>query len=130
MSDYQKTVESVKEMAGELYGKAGRAKDIAVLTFQVKQRGMEIAKLCRKVGEIAYKKLAPLDGEADELYARIDELRSQIEALKEKISEVKSEKKCPRCGKSLPSGYRFCPVCGEKLDVSEPVPQEKEEKQD
>lgn len=59
-----------------------------------------------------------------DFYSKVMFIRSEEEviALNEaKIDELRAETRCPNCGKAVSKGMSFCPVCGTKLVVEEPV---------
>ena len=116
MADFQDTIRTVKEKAGKACVKLDNAKDITVLTVNIKQKNAEIAKLCRKIGEIAYQQQTPIDGKVNELYAEIDKIKEQIASSEKQIASLKRGKKCKKCGKVLSKSYQFCPFCGETLE--------------
>ena len=119
MADIQEAMNTVKEKAGAVYEKLDNAKDIAKLSLQVKQSNMEMNKLYKKIGEIAYKKQIAIDSDVNELYASVDDLRAQVIAYKTKITELRKEKRCPGCGKNLPRSFTYCPACGAKQEREE-----------
>ncbi len=61
------------------------------------------------------------DSPAPELAELVKEARlneKMAEDYAEKISEAMSERLCPKCGKSVPSGALFCQFCGASLSES------------
>lgn len=114
----------VREKASALAQGAVKTSNVVVETVKsnlmVADKEAETTKIFRQLGTLmydAYKGGTEVDADAvAEKCAALDEYFAEIEALKEKINEIKNTKTCPKCNAKVKNDFKFCPVCGEKMD--------------
>lgn len=114
----------VREKAAALAQGAVKTSNAVVETVKsnlaIADKEAETTKIFRQLGTLmydAYKDGSEVDADAvAEKCAALDEYFSEIEALKDKVSEIKNTKVCPKCNAKVKADFKFCPVCGEKMD--------------
>lgn len=114
----------VREKAAALAQGAVKTSNAVVETVKsnlaIADKEAETTKIFRQLGTLmydAYKGGSEVDADAvAEKCAALDEYFSEIEALKDKVNEIKNAKVCPKCNAKVKADFKFCPVCGEKMD--------------
>ena len=114
----------VREKAAVLAKGAVKTSGMVVETVKsnlaIADKESETTKIFRQLGAIVYE--AYKDGsevnsdEIAEKCAKLDEYFAEIEALRDKVSDLKNTKICDKCKAKVKADFKFCPVCGEKMD--------------
>lgn len=86
----------------------------------ITDKEVETTKIFRELGSLmydAYKDGSEIDADiVAEKCAKLDDYFSEIAALREKVSDLKNTKSCSACNAKVKADFKFCPVCGEKMD--------------
>ena len=114
----------VREKASALAQGAVKTSGVVVETVKsnlaIADKEAETTKLFRQLGAImyeAYKDGCEVDADdVAEKCAKLDEYFAEIESLREKVSDLKNTKICDKCKAKVKADFKFCPVCGEKME--------------
>ena len=91
-----------------------------------------IKKLMADMGKIIYERYASgleTDSELVEFCTQIKEHSEKVEALKVESLRKKGQKTCPACGRTVDTGFAFCPFCGAEVPTPEPAEEEEPEEE-
>ncbi|MGN0269134.1 MAG: zinc-ribbon domain-containing protein, partial [Candidatus Weimeria sp.] len=50
---------------------------------------------------------------------RIQEIYTEISDTKDELADIRGEVVCPKCGEYVPKNAKFCPNCGNDMNVFE-----------
>lgn len=107
----------------------GKQAKIAVetnrLKMQINMKQKEIDAKYTQVGKLVYQSYknddySSIKDDLEQIYQEIMSFEAEIELINNKILEVKDTKECV-CGNMVPSETRFCPQCGYKFEIINPV---------
>ena len=82
-----------------------------------------VRKLMADMGKIIYDRFTAgeeIDEEMAPFCEQISQHKEKIESLKTESLRRKGQKICPECGKTVESGFAFCPYCGASVPTPEP----------
>ena len=88
-----------------------------------------VKKLMADMGKIIYERFTAgeeVDEEMAPFCEQIGQHMEKIESLKTESLRRKGQKICPECGKTVESGFAFCPFCGASVPTPEPEEIEEE----
>ena len=107
--------------------KSGEFIEEAKLKIGISSEQEKIEGIYAEIGKRVYE--AHIRGEdLSELYKaeceRIDALQELINGMKLKVLQMRNIKTCPKCQTEIESTSGFCPKCGTKQEVQEPVNEE------
>lgn len=88
-----------------------------------------VRKLMADMGKIIYERFTAgeeVDEEMAPFCEQIGQHMEKIESLKTESLRRKGQKICPECGKTVESGFAFCPFCGASVPTPEPEEIEEE----
>ena len=114
----------VREKAAALAKGAVKTSGVVVETVKsslaIADKEAETTKIFRQLGAEmyeAYKNGSEVDADSiAEKCTKLDEYFSEIESLRDKVNDLKNTKVCPKCNAKMKTDFKFCPVCGEKMD--------------
>ncbi len=101
--------------------KAGEAKEITKIKYQIFDLKGDVKKLYSQIGKLVYEEMGLSPALPDDVLMKCDILEAKlakIAALQEKagqISEKKVEIVCPVCGNVCTVDEDVCPACGASL---------------
>lgn len=108
---------SLTETSQDLTKKAKDTTEIFRLTNLNKTKEKEIEKVIYQVGTAYYSNCKDeCEMKFPELVSQIQKLQEEIAANKEMIEKLSIEEVCPKCGKKLSPGAKFCIYCGSSMD--------------
>ena len=108
---------SLTETSQDLTKKAKDTTEIFRLTNLNKTKEKEIEKVIYQVGMAYYSNCKDeCEMKFPELVSQIQKLQEEIAANKEMIEKLSIEEVCPKCGKKLSPGAKFCIYCGSSMD--------------
>ncbi len=119
--DFMTTVrEKATQIAQGAVKTSGAVMETVKSNFAIADKEAETVKIFRELGTMvynSYKNGEELDAEETAAKcAALDEYFDEIAALREKLSDLKNTKTCPKCKAKVKAEFKFCPVCGEKMD--------------
>lgn len=124
LDDVMTNAKSAAEAVGKM---AGQWVDASKLKISAAEINSEIDKRYEALGRYvadACREAVSVDAEAAGKLAEIDELKTQLEAIQKELADKSNKVTCPTCGKQSPNTACYCSVCGTKLAVEEPAPEE------
>jgi len=124
MSVIDNITKKVTETAKVAATKANDIVEVTKLNLSIAAEEDKIKKIYAEVGKAVYDAYAAGKETADFLKdycKRIEDIEKNIKEMKDKILEMKNLKICPGCGAELEGDVNYCPKCGTKQQVIQPV---------
>lgn len=119
---------TLTETSQELTQKAKETSEIYHLNNGIKAKEKEIEKLMTQIGMAFYSTYKEeCENLFPELANQVSTLQKEIAENKEAIEKLSAEEICPKCGKKLNPGSKFCIYCGASIDAVEVKMEETEE---
>lgn len=107
----------ISQAANSAVEKSKEMVEIAKLSKQISDAGLEITRLEQTIGSRFYAAYTGADDVPDmhELCKQIDQLYARIERLQLELDGIRGVPHCQGCGSPLEDAAKFCPNCGHKL---------------
>lgn len=105
------------------------AVDVTKLRLSINEINSSVSKKYNELGQYVYD--AKKSGELDESVVTekindIDALYTELSVIAQQIGALQNKTICPECGKEISADVSFCPYCGTKIEMPEPVEEEAE----
>ena len=130
MSMFENITKKVTETAKAAAKKSGDIVEVTKLNVAISTEEDKIEKEYVNIGKIVYESFCKgtnLEAAITECCERISDFRKNVEGMKQKILELKNVKTCPGCKTELEIDTAFCPKCGTKQEIPQPVVEESKE---
>ncbi len=103
--------------AGRGFGEAAKdATRTAKLNIKLKSLDDKLSKEFENLGRKYYESHKDDDSAESR---RIQEIYTEISDTKDELADIRGEVVCPKCGEYVPKNAKFCPNCGNDMNVFE-----------
>ncbi len=123
--------DKIGKKASEAYkvtaDKTGKLAKDTKIKIKIGDLRSKINDIYEEIGKKVYEKhvsdeeVAGIDEEINEKCAKIDEISEEIENLLKESRRLRDKKQCPECYSELDRDVNYCPNCGKKQEIPEPV---------
>jgi len=133
MSLFENITKKVTDTARAAAKKSGELVEATKLNMSIGAEEDKIEKVYAEIGKVVYEAFSNGEAVSEMFKEQCETIKSyedNIKEMKQKILDLKSVKICSGCGAELDTEVVFCPKCGAKQEIPEPVviPQEPTEK--
>ena len=119
--------DELSKRASGIASSTQKAANVVKLQHQISQKQSEFDSLYHQIGQIYYscrQRGVQPDESIATLCDRVTTLCSEIDALRGEVDRIRNVRRCTACGKVIDRNAKFCPHCGTKVAVEEPVAEE------